>query len=192
VRAQTRRARALESWPRMIEEIRVHTASLGRSIPHALFEVGQRAPDELRPAFGAAHREWLLSTDFSRTVAVLKARLGDATTDMVCETLLVAHELGGAEVDRRLEALADDRMLDCQGRKDARSKLAGARFTRRFVLLVPFGMALAGMSVGEGREAYRGAMGQALVIVAIGVVVLCWVWAGHIMRLPEERRVFER
>jgi tight adherence protein B len=191
MRAHARRARALDAWPRLIEEIRVQTGSLGRSIPQALFEVGARAPEELRPAFEAAHREWLLSTDFVRTIGVLKPRLADATADMVCETLLVAHELGGSEIDRRLQALAEDRAQDSQGRKDARSRQAGARFARRFVLIVPFGMALAGMSLGEGRAAYRGPTGQVLVVVAIGVVVLCWAWAGRIMRLPAEDRVFD-
>jgi tight adherence protein B len=192
VRAQTRRARALEAWPRLIEELRILTGSLGRPIPQALFEVGLRGPEELRPAFEVAQREWLLSTDFARTIGVLKARLGDATTDAVCETLLVAHELGGSEVDRRLEALAEDRRLDSQGRKDARSRQAGARFARRFVLFVPLGMALAGMSVGDGREAYGTTTGQVLVLVGIGVVVVCWVWASRIMRLPAEERVFDR
>jgi tight adherence protein B len=192
VRAQARRARALEAWPRLIEELRILTGSLGRPIPQALFEVGLRGPEELRPAFDAAHREWLLSTDFSRTIAVLKSRLGDATTDAVCETLLVAHEVGGSEIDRRLEALAEDRRVDCQGRKDARSRQAGARFARRFVLFVPLGMALAGMSVADGREAYGTATGQVLVLVGIAVVAVCWVWASRIMRLPSEERVFDR
>jgi tight adherence protein B len=59
------------------------------------------------------------------------------------------------------------------------------------VLIVPAGMALAGMSVGTGRAAYQTPMGQLLVVVAIGLVVACWVWAGRIMQLPEERRVFD-
>jgi tight adherence protein B len=190
-RRQARRASAMEAWPRLLEELRILTSSLGRSIPQALFEVGRRSPEELRPAFGAAHREWLLSTDFPRTIRVLKAELADPTADAACETLLVAHEVGGADLDRRLEALIDDRIQDAQGRKDARARQAGARFARRFVLIVPAGMALAGMSVGTGRAAYQTSTGQALVVVAIGLVVGCWVWAGRIMRLPEERRVFD-
>ncbi len=191
VRRATRRAAAMDAWPRLLEELRILTASLGRSIPQALFEVGRRAPDELRPAFVAAQREWLLSTDFARTLRVLKAQLADPTADAVCETLLVAHEVGGTDLDRRLEALIDDRVQDTQGRKDARAKQAGARFARRFVLVVPAGMALAGMSVGTGRAAYQTASGQVLVVIAIGLVIACWVWAGRIMALPQEERVFD-
>ncbi len=105
VRLERRREIAQESWPRMIEEIRVVTGSLGRSIPQALFDVGARTDVELRPAFAAAQREWAVSTDFARAVAVLKDRLADPTADAALETLLVAHELGGSTLDRRLSAV---------------------------------------------------------------------------------------
>ena len=189
-RRTARRSAAQDAWPRMLEEIRIQTSALGRSIPQALFEVGRRGPIELRPAFDAAHREWLISTDFERTLTVLKARLADPTADATCETLLIAHELGGSDLERRLEALIEDRVLDTQGRKDARAKQAGVRFARRFVLLVPLGMAFAGMSVGTGRAAYQTAEGQTLVVVGVGLVVACWLWAGRLMKLPEEERVF--
>ena len=189
-RRQQRRARAAESWPRMIEEIALLAGSLGRSVPQALFEVGRNSPEEMRPAFAAAHRQWLISTDFGRSVAVLKAGLADPTADAACETLLVAHEVGGTDVQRRLAALVEDRIADLQGRKDARARQAGARFARRFVLLVPVGMALVGLSISGGHDAYRSAEGQLAAVAAIGMVVACWLWSGRIMRLPEEERVF--
>ena len=191
MRGAQRRSAAQESWPRIIEEIRILTTSLGRSVPQALFEAGRAAPEPLRPAFEAARREWLLSTDFARTVSVLKAELADPTADAACETLLVAHEVGGTDLDRRLEALIEDRILDVQGRKDARSRQAGVRFARRFTLLVPVGMALVGMSIGEGRAAYATPMGQLLVVVGIAAVVVCWLWAGRLLALPSEQRVFQ-
>lgn len=190
-RRAARRAAAMDAWPRLLEELRLLTSSLGRSIPQALVEVGRRAPAELRPAFAAAEREWLLSTDFARMVAVLKAHLADPTADAACETLLVAHEVGGSDLDRRLGALIEDRIQDAQGRKDARAKQAGARFARRFVLIVPAGMAFAGMSVGTGRSAFQTPTGQVLVAGALLLVVACWIWAGRIMLLPEEGRVFD-
>ena len=189
-RRERRRSDAREAWPRLIEEIRLLTGSLGRSIPQALFQVGRRGPAELRPAFAAAEREWLLSTDFARTCAALKARLADPTADAACETLLVAHEVGGSDIDRRLAALVEDRIQDLQGRKDAKAKQAGVRFARRFVLVVPLGMALAGLSIGTGRAAYQTAIGQLLVALGVVVVAGCWLWAGRLLRLPEEDRVF--
>ncbi|MCD9622367.1 type II secretion system F family protein [Rhabdothermincola salaria] len=191
-RRQAARAVAQDAWPRLIEELRIMTSSAGRSIPQALFDVGAAGPVELRPAFAAAHREWLLTTDFERTLHVLRDQLADPTCDATCETLLIAHELGGTDVDRRLADLAEDRRQDARFRKDARARQAGVRFARRFVLLVPLGMAAAGLSVGNGRSAYQTPLGQVAVLVAIGMVAACWAWAGRILRLPEQDRVFAR
>lgn len=192
--ARQRRRRRLDAardaWPRMIEELRIQAVSLGRSIPQALFVVGGRAPTEMRAAFEAAHREWLISTDFDHTLSVLKAQLADPTADAICETLLVAHEIGGTEVDRRLSALVEDRILDLQGRKDARAKQAGARFARNFVLIVPLGMALVGQSIGPGASAYASPGAQLAVILALVLIAGCWTWAGRLMQLPTEDRVF--
>ena len=181
---------AREAWPAMIEEIRLLCSSVGRSIPQALFEVGRRAPEELRPAFEAAHREWLLTRDLTVTTELLRDQLADPTADSACETLLIAHQLGGADLDRRLAALADDRRQDLLDRKDAKSRQAGVRFARRFVLLVPLGMALVGLSIGDGRAAYQSALGQMLALAALAVLFSCWVWSGRILRLPNEQRVF--
>lgn len=187
---QRRRALAREAWPRMIEELRLQAVSLGRSLPQALLDVGARGPEELRPAFAAARHEWLMSTDFERTLDVLKARLADPTADAVCETLLIAHEVGGQEVEGRLRALVEDRVLDLEGRKDAEARQAGARFARVFVLAVPLGMAGVGLTIGDGRVAYQSTSGQVAVLIALGMIAACWAWAGRIMRLPQERRVF--
>jgi tight adherence protein B len=190
-RRERRRAEARDAWPRLIEEIRLQTGALGRSIPQALFEVGRRAPSEMPRAFALAEREWLLTTDMERVVHVLKRHLADATADVTLETLLVAHHVGGSDVDRRLAALVEDRVQDLQGRKDARAKQAGVRFARRFVLVVPLGMALAGLSIGTGRDAYQTPSGQLGVAFGVVCVAACWVWAGRLLRLPEEERVFD-
>ena len=189
-----RRSERLETaraaWPRLLEEIRLRTGSLGRSIPQALFEAGRSATEEWRAAFNAAEREWLLTVDFSRTVDLLKYQLADSTADAVCETLLMAHEIGGADLDGKLAELVEDRTDDLESRRDASSRLAGVRFARRFVLLVPLGMAGAGLTIGSGRHAYATGGGQIAVVVGLLAIAACWWWSGRLMRMPESPRVF--
>lgn len=189
-RRTAREHQAREAWPRLLEELRLQVVSLGRSVPQALFTVGGRGPEELRPAFEAARREWVMSTDFERTLDVLRSRLADATADVVCETLLIAHEVGGTDLDRRLRALVEDRIADLEGRKDALAEQAAARFARSFVLVVPLGMALVGLTIGSGRAAYETPLGQLAVLVAFVLIAACWVWASRLLRLPREERVF--
>ena len=85
-------------------------------------------------------------------------------------------------------ALAEDRQQHAHDHKDADARQAGVRFARRFVLVVPLGMALAGMAIGDGRAAYRTGLGQALAVAGIGLTAACWAWAGQVMRLPDEPR----
>jgi phosphate/sulfate permease len=40
------------------------------------------------------------------------------------------------------------------------------------------------------RAAYATAAGQVGVLLAVLMVIGCWLWSGRIMRLPEEERVF--
>jgi len=185
-----RRDQARRLWPALLEEVRVLTSSGGRSIPRALLEAGCRTPPPTADAFHAARQAWRVSADFDRTVTTLKEQLAEPSTDLVAETLLVAHELGGADVGRRLARLAEDRRRDLAARDLATAKLAGARFARRFVVVVPLGMAVAGQAVGTGRSAFASPGGQAVGLLAAGMVAGCWLWAGRLLRLPEEPRVF--
>jgi tight adherence protein B len=191
-RRRTRLTIAQDSWPRMIEELRLLTSSIGRSLPQALFEVGSAGPEAMRPAFEAAQREWMLTTNFERTLHVLREQLADPTCDATCETLLIAHELGGTGIDRRLADLAQDRRDDVAYRKDVRARQSGVRFARRFVLLVPLGMAAAGLAVGNGRSAYTTPIGQLAVLSALAIMAACWRWAGAMLQLPTEERVFAK
>ncbi len=193
-RERRRRLRdtARDAWPYLIEEIRLQTGALGRSIPVALLDAGRKAPTEpMRKAFEEANRTWLLSTSFQRATNVLKQMLADPTADVVVETLLVAHEIGGSDLESRLSSLVEDRRTDLRNRHEARSRQAGVRFARWFVLGVPAGMALVGLAIGEGRAAYSSTGGQIAVVVGIILTGGCWLWANVIMALPEPLRVFE-
>ncbi len=191
-RRHKRLQEAQEAWPRIIEEIRLLVANSGKSIPAALFTAGARAPASLRFGFEAAEREWQLTTNFERAISVLKSTLAHPTGDTIAETLLGAYAVGGVDLESRLRDLSDDRVGDLTARKDARSKQAGARFARVFVLAVPVGMALMGLGIGRGRASYQTTTGQVLVAVGILVVIACWYWASSIMSLPAERRVFSQ
>lgn len=190
-RHQATRDATLEAWPRMIEEIRVRVGSVGQPIPQALLETGVNGPLPLSRAFAAAQRQWALTTDFEETVRVLKGSLADPTADAVCETLLVIHQVGG-DPDVALEALAADRRSDLHERREADARSAGARLARWFVIVVPAGMAFAGLNLGNGREAFRSGAGQLASAVAISMIVACWWWAGRIMATPPQQRVFDR
>ena len=183
-------ASSRQAWPRLLAEIRILVANRGMSIPSALFAAGVQAPSEMRMAFSEAARTWALSTDFEASLHVLKTWLADPTADAICETLLAAHQIGGVRLDARLRALAEAAHAEAAAREDARAKQAGARFARSFVAVVPAFMAVIGLSIGRGRQAYEAPDGQLLVALSVLAVVGCWLWAARIMAVPLRKRVF--
>ncbi len=191
-RRQRRRDDAAAAWPHLLEEARLNATTLGRSIPRALFDTASSAPPALAGPLSAAERTWMVTGDFARALDVLRDEAADATADVVAETLLVADDVGTGDVGARLGSLAHDRQVDARHRSDARARQAGARFARWFVLVVPLGMALVGLTIGDGRAAYGTSGGQATVAAALVALASCWWWSGRLMRLPDDDRVIGR
>ena len=92
----------------------------------------------------------------------------------------------------RLASLVEDRLVDLRHRRDAHARQAGARFARRFVLAVPLGMAMVGLTIGEGRAAYATTTGQVATGVAVALLAACWIWSGRYLELPDEPRILAR
>lgn len=183
-----RHDQARRRWPAVLDEVRVLVTSGGRSLPRALLQAGQAVPEPFRDAFRAGAAAWSASADTGLLLRALRDRAGDATTDLVTDTLAVVDGATGPDLGRRLQRLAEDRRRDLEARDLATARLAGARFARRFVLLVPLGMAVAGQAVGTGRAAFATPAGQLVGLVAASMVGGCWLWAGHLLALPPERR----
>lgn len=179
-----RAERLSDAWPRMLDETRVLCGPGGLSLPQALFTAGRSASGDLRLAWQAAERTWRLSADLPRSLRVVEDELADPTTRLVCSTLEVLHEAGGGTQHEQLARLVIDRRRDAATRRTAEAELAGARFARRFVLIMPVGMALAGQSVGTGRAAFGSNAGQAAVLVAVAVTGACWIWSGRLLAVP--------
>ena len=59
-----------------------------------------------------------------------------------------------------------------------------------FVLIVPIGMAFVGLTIGDGRAAYQTSAGQVAVVIGLLLMTGCWLWAGRMMMIPAEQRVF--
>ena len=178
-----------EAWPPFLEEVRVLTGAAGRSVPEAIYVAGRRTPPPLRDHFARGEREWTMTLDLRRSVQVVRSLVQDPEADLVLEQLVLAHEIGVGDLDRRLAALLADRLADLDARRQAEAELAGARFARRFVLLVPIGMALAGTTVGGGPAAWLAPEGRPIVVACAAMVVGCWAWAGRLMRPPTRTRV---
>ena len=185
-----RDALAEELWPPLLDTVRVDLAVRAIPLGDALFQAARRLDLPARERFAAAERQWQNTLDIAAALQVLKVRCDDATTDVVCASLATIATLPNVTAQQRLSVLSHDVRTRVRQAKDAEATLAGARFARRFVVIVPAGMAIVGSFVGDGRAAYQSVTGQATVMLALVVMAGCWVWAGRLLRVPAPPRVF--
>lgn len=193
VMAQTqarREAVTQELWPELLDTLRVDLAVTAVPLADALFAAARRLPPAICDRFATAERQWQNTLDVGKALDVLAARFDDATTDVVCASLRTVTDLPGVTVQQRLADLSHDLRTQIRHHKDAEATLAGARFARRFVVIVPVAMALVGSVLGDGRSAYASPAGQTAGLVALAVMIGCWWWASRLLRVPEPPRVF--
>ncbi|MEX2533319.1 MAG: hypothetical protein WD360_05095 [Nitriliruptoraceae bacterium] len=179
-----------DTWPQLLDTVRVDLTLTQVPLGDALFGAARRLPRPLSSRFVRAEREWVNSVDLSRALAVLASDCDDPFTDVVCESLRTIAQVSARQMNRRLHDVATDLRITVRYAHDAQATLAGARFARRFVVIVPVVMALVGVWVGEGRAAYQTPTGQVVGGIALLVMLACWWWAGRLLKLPEPPRVF--
>ncbi len=175
----------LEGWPNVIDEVRIRVCALGEAIPHALFSASSGFGEKASSIFDRNRITWNLTGDFYLTCNLIADELVDPKSTTVLQTMVLLHELASTSTESRLARLRDDRSWDLTAAKEAKAAMAGAIFARRFVLVVPIGMALAGAAIGGGRSSFQTPAGISLSALALGLLLLCWIWSTRLIGLPK-------
>ena len=174
----------------MLEQLRIETGSIGRSIPRPSSRSARGARPSCDPRSKAAEREWRRSAGPARMIDTLATELADPTADVVCETLLVAAEVGGSGSRRTAR-----RTHRGPGRRpsppEGRPRPAGRRSVRRAASSSPCprawrSRACPSAPVARRTRRRRASSSSRSVWSAIAG---CWIWAGRYLRLPDERRL---
>ena len=97
-RAQRRRHGRRELWPDAVDHI-ASAVRAGLALPEALAQLSVRGPEELRPAFAQFAHDYRTSGDFQTSLDDLKDRLADPVADRLVESLRLAREVGGTDLD---------------------------------------------------------------------------------------------
>jgi tight adherence protein B len=181
---ERRRHEALAAWPQLLQSIRIQVTTLGRPLPTAIIETAPQAPPAMAPAFAGFEASWRRTTDLGRALWDFASAMADPTTDLIVDTLGLGSELGGGSLDRRLARLIEERQRELELRQEAEARLAGARFARRFVLVVPVAMALAAEGIGSGPRTFSSPLGAVVLSVSALLTAGCWWWAGRLLRQP--------
>ncbi|HJR90339.1 MAG TPA: type II secretion system F family protein, partial [Aeromicrobium sp.] len=177
-----------ELWPDAVDNL-ASAIRAGMSLPESLMQLGERGPENLRPAFARFAQDYRASGRFDDCLDLLKARLADPVGDRVIEGLRIARDVGGGDVGRMLRSLSAFLRDDLRTRGELESRqswtINGARLAVAAPWLVLMAMSLQRDVVGRFASA-DGAFvlgGGAIVCVVAYRLML------RIGRLPVEPRI---
>ncbi|TAM81166.1 MAG: type II secretion system protein F [Jatrophihabitans sp.] len=191
-RLRRRRVDALRQvWPEAIDHL-ASAVRAGMALPEGLSALAVRGPVELRPAFASFGAAYRASGRFGECLDLLEDDLADPVGDRVCETLRVAHEVGGSDVASVLRALSELLRSDARTRAELETRQAWVVTAARLAVAAPWAVLVLLGTRSSSLHAYDSPTGSVLLAVGAAVCVLAYRVMLRIGRLPEDRRVLQR
>jgi tight adherence protein B len=188
MRARDRRHKLRDLWPDAVDNI-TSGVRAGLALPEALSQLGQRGPDELRPAFAAFAEDYRATGRFHDCLDRLKDRLSDPVADRLVESLRIAREVGGSDLGKLLRTLSAFLREDARTRAELETRQSWTVNAARLAVAAPWVvLAMLGLR-GSSLEAYSSPTGWLVLGIGAALCVVAYramVWFG---RLPEEERV---
>lgn len=187
-RARSRRTALRGVWPEVVDHLGSGIRA-GLSLPEALGQIGDRGPEQLRPAFRAFAEDYRVSGRFSECLDTLKARLADPVADRVVEALRLTRDVGGTDLGRLLRTLSGFLREDLRTRGELEARQGWTVNAARLAVTAPW-VVLALLSTRpEAAAAYDTPGGVAVLAAGAGSSVVAYQLMVRIGRLPEDVRV---
>lgn len=187
-RARRRRAALREVWPEVVDHLG-SAIRAGLSLPEALGQLGERGPQELRPAFRAFAEDHRVTGRFGESLDALKARLADPVADRIVEALRLTRDVGGTDLGRLLRTLSHFLREDLRTRGELEARQSWTVNAARLAAAAPWVVLALLASRPQAAAAYDTPTG-ALVLAGGGIsTVVAYQLMLRVARLPEDVRV---
>ncbi|WP_150463069.1 type II secretion system F family protein [Nesterenkonia ebinurensis] len=183
-----RRKRLAEVWPDVIDHLRSAVRS-GLSLPEGLIELGHSGPAPLREPFTEFGSDWRAGVPLDTALERLKARLADPVGDRIVLALRMTRELGGTELGRLLDTLADVLRENARTRGELEARQSWTVTGAKLAVAAPWAVVLLLSTRPEAAEAYRSGAGTLLLAAGLAVSVVSYRLMLRIGTLPAEERV---
>ena len=187
-RARRRRAARRALWPEVVD----HLASgirAGLSLAEAVGQVGERGPEELRPAFRAFAEDYRASGRFSDCLDGLKARLADPVADRIVEALRLTRDVGGTDLGRLLRTLSSFLRADARARGELEARQSWTVNGARMAVAAPWVVLALLATRPEAVAAYNTGAGAVVLAAGGACSLVAYRLMIRIGRLPEDERV---
>jgi len=183
-----KKQKAFAHWPDVVDDM--HSAvRAGLSLPQAVQEIARTGPLEIREIFQIATEQYKHNGDFQKAMLTIGRNVNDPTGDKFVTALIVAQELGGADLGKLLVALAESLRADLAVRGEIKARQSWTVNGARLAVAAPWLTVLILSGHSETRRMYLSASGINLLIFCAVVSVAAYFGMQRIGRLPNESRM---
>lgn len=187
-RARSRRTRLRHDWPEVVDAL-ASGVRAGLSLPEAVARLGERGPEDLRPAFAAFAEDYRATGRFDQALDALKDRLADPVADRLVEALRLARDVGGGEVGTLLRSLSRFLRDDARTRGELEARQSWTVNAARLAVASPW-VVLAMIALQPtGAEPFDTPAGMAVLAIGGVATVGAYRLMRRLGRLPLDQRV---
>ena len=187
-RARSRQARLRHDWPEVVDAL-ASGVRAGLSLPEAVARLGERGPEDLRPAFAAFAEDYRATGRFDQALDALKDRLADPVADRLVEALRLARDVGGGEVGTLLRSLSRFLRDDARTRGELEARQSWTVNAARLAVAAPWAV-LAMLSLQPtGAAPFDTPAGMVVLAVGGAATVGAYRLMRRLGRLPLDERV---
>ena len=185
---QIRRLRRLElasSWASYLDQTRAKMLTTSRSLSYVLFEQGSAGSPFLAELMQQGRREFDNSGDLEKALqAVWSAGENEEVTNYVCSALCDSLGSTSSQIENQLSLISSIVRSRNELKQETMSRLAGVRTARAFIVIIPIGLAMAGISFAGSISPFLTPVSVVQMLTAMAILTLCWFWSNRLMTFP--------
>lgn len=186
--AEARRNRlARAAWPDAMSYL-IASVRAGISLPEALAALAD-VPSPLAHGFGAFRSTHRATGSFGSSLDRMRIALDDPVADRVAAALTIAHEVGGGDLVRVLEALVSQLRREGHIRAEVEARWSWTVSAARLAAAAPWLVLALMLTQPEGAHAFSSAGGKTVLLTGSLATLVGYRWMLRIARLPEEARL---
>ncbi len=175
-------------WPDVVDDL-ASAIRAGMSLPQALTELSKSGPLVLRPIICACLVSYHATGDFTGALMDLKNAVDDPTADKFVAALVLAHEVGGADLGQVLKTLSEVLRADAKIRGEIVARQSWTINGAKLAVAAPWLTALVLCTHSEASKAYLSPGGIRILLFCLLTSVIAYATMMRISQLPKEIRV---
>jgi tight adherence protein B len=175
-------------WPDVVDDL-ASAIRAGLSLPHAVIELCNSGPEQLRPAFQLCRDQYQATGDFNAGLSLIAQNLKDPQADKFVASLQIAHEVGGADLGVLLRTLSEVMREELVLRGEIVARQSWTVNGAKLAVAAPWVTALVLSTRETAANVYLSASGIRMLAICAIVSVLAYLAMMKIAELPAEKRL---